>query len=138
MEKLRIANPLLAAFGLVCLLVFVAPGSALADDEHVVTVKLEFTGASCSDTTVAMTAASCDGDDIADKFESELDDMGSPFAICTWVPTPQEWQCAFVEPSGCDQVDIEVSVELGTDCNTDKASIEINGATYNYWAWDFE
>lgn len=137
MKKLRIANPLLAAVCLVCLLGLV-PGSALADDEHVVTVKLEFTGATCNDTTVAMTAASCDGDEIADKFRTELYAMGSPFVICTYVPAPDEWQCAFVEPSGCDQVDIEVSVELGTECDTDRASIWIAGATYNEWAWDFE
>ncbi len=137
MKNFRIAHPLLAAVCLVCLLGLV-PGSALADDEHVVTVKLTFTGASCSDTTVAMTAASCDGDDIADEFRTELYLMGSAFVICTYVPTPDEWQCAFVEPSGCDQVDIEVSAEVGTECATDRVTIRAPGATANEWAWDFE
>jgi len=138
MERFRNANPLWAAAGCVCLLVLLAPGAVLADAEHTVSVKLEFTGAQCNDTTINMAATSCDGDEIADEFESELDDAGSPIALCMWVPIHQEWQCGFVEPSGCDQVDIEVSVELGTDCGDTDARIAISGATENFWAWDFD
>lgn len=137
MKKLRIANPLLAAVCLVCLLGLV-PESVLADDEHVVTVKLEFTGATCNDTTVVMTAASCDGDEIADKFESELYAMGSSFVLCNYVPPSDDWLCVFDEPSGCDQVDIEVSAEVGTECATYRVTIGNVAATTNEWSWDFE
>lgn len=141
MERLRNANPLLAAAGLVCLLVLVAPGAALADDEHEVTVKMEFVDApACNDATIVIAAASCDGNEIAAELMSEMSARGLLIATCGYASGDDEWQCAYLEPDGCDQVDIEVAVELGTDCPTDEARIRYGGPWGGVWefAYDFD
>lgn len=137
MEKAKIPNVLLAVVSLVCLLALGVPGPAQAAPEHQVTIKLEFTDApSCADKVMVFTASSCDGDDISDGLDALMKAEGLT-SFCAYSPLNDDWECAFWEPSGCDLVDMDVSILVGMTCPDRKGSIQWDGPIGDAWVYIF-
>jgi len=129
-----------AVLATACLLsLLVLPGAVQADPEHVVSVKIEFVDdPGCADTTISISAASCDPAEIASELESKLVDLGFGFALCLFTPLYDEWECAWIEPTGCDQEDIEVSTLVGTGCTTNSVRVSYSASSGGVGQFEFD
>jgi len=100
---------------MVAVLVAATSIPASAAEQAAVILDFELVGAACAQTSVVVSASSCDGQTIANSLVAKLTAEGFTNILCGY-SVNEMWECLYIIPSGCSLEDSTITLKAGRSC----------------------